>query len=164
MYELLKVVNKRVAGFAAFVILIACAMQALTAVLYIAPLIVLQGGSSLSAFTTEQLQALAAAFLKVNAYAFDAHVAFFGLWCVLTGYLIFKSTFLPRIIGVLLSLSGFAWMLYIAPEIAVPTFPIIGAVSALGEVPLEFWLIFKSVNEARWREQAGARSGSLAAS
>lgn len=69
MFDLLKVVNMRLALYATFITLIGCAMQAVTSLLYIAPLVLLQGGSSLSAFTTEQLQALAAAILKLNAHA-----------------------------------------------------------------------------------------------
>src|SRR5271169_7241819 len=59
MYVLLKPVNRSLSRLAAFVILVGCAIQALTGLLYLAPLIILQGGSSLSAFTPEQLQALA---------------------------------------------------------------------------------------------------------
>lgn len=158
MYDLLKPVNKRIAQFAMLVILMGIAMQAVTALLYIAPLLVLQGGSSFSAFTTEQLQALASAFLKLGAYAFDIHVAYFGLWCVLTGYLIFKSTFLPRILGILLAIAGFGWLMYLSPPFALPLFPVIGVLSAIGEIPLELWLIVKSVNEQRWKEQASAAS------
>jgi Domain of unknown function (DUF4386) len=96
MYDVLKPVTRRVAQFALLVMLMGCVMQGVTALLYIAPLLVLQGGASLSAVTTGQLQSLAATFLKLNAYAFDIHTVYFGLWCVLTGFLIFKSTFLPR--------------------------------------------------------------------
>jgi hypothetical protein len=103
MYELLKPVNRNLSLLAAFVILVGCAIQALTSLLYLAPLLILRGGSSLSTFTAEQLQALALMFLKLNAYAFDIYLVFFGLWCVLIGYLIFKSTFLPRVLGVLLA-------------------------------------------------------------
>src|ERR1700737_178904 len=71
MYELLKPVNRSISLLAAFVILVGCAIQAFTSLLYVAPLLILQGGSSLCAFTPEQLQALALMFLKLNAYAFD---------------------------------------------------------------------------------------------
>src|ERR1700687_6105343 len=59
MYELLKVVNRSLSLLAAFVILVGCAIQPLPSLLYLAPLIVLTGGSSANAFTTAQLQALA---------------------------------------------------------------------------------------------------------
>ncbi len=74
MYELLKPVNRSLSLLAAFVILVGCAIQAFTSLLYLAPLLILQGGSSLSAFTPEQLQALALMFLKLNAYAFNIEV------------------------------------------------------------------------------------------
>ncbi|MGI9102219.1 MAG: DUF4386 domain-containing protein [Terriglobales bacterium] len=74
------------------------------------------------------------------------HTAFFGFWCVLIGYLIYKSTFLPRILGVLFALAGAGWMLYLSPPFALSLFPFIAALSAIGEVPLELWLMVKGVN------------------
>ena len=158
MYELLKPVNKSLSLLAAFFVLVCCAMQALTSLFYLAPLLILQGGSSLSAFTMEQLQSLALMFLKLNQYSYNIDLVFFGLWCVLTGYLIFRSTFLPRILGVLLAISGLGWVIYLYPPLAYHLFiPYIASASALGEIPLEFWLIVKGVNVQRWKEQAQAR-------
>jgi len=84
-YELFKPVNRSVSLFAVFVILVCCAIQAITALLYIAPLLILQGGSSLSGFTPGQLQGLAMVFIRLNSYAFNLDLVFFGLWCALTG-------------------------------------------------------------------------------
>jgi Domain of unknown function (DUF4386) len=160
MYVLLKPVNRSLSLLAAFFILVGCAIQALTSLLYLAPLVILQSGSSLSAFTAEQLRALALMFLTLNAYAFNIDLVFFGLWCILTGYLIFKSTFLPRILGVLLAISGLAFVTYLYPPLAYYLFlPYIAAASALGEIPLELWLIVMGVNVERWREQASAARG-----
>ena len=157
MYELLKPVNKSLSLLAAFIILVGCAIQTLTSFLYLTPLLILKGGSSLSAFTPEQLQALALMFLKLNAYAFNIDLVFFGLWCVLTGYLIYRSAFLPRILGVLLSISGLGFLTYIYPPLAYRLFfPYIAVASALGEIPLELWLIVMGVNAQRWKEQASA--------
>lgn len=156
MYELLRPVNKSVSSLAAFVILVGCGIQAVSGLLYLAPLLILQGGSSLSAFTAQQVQALALMFLKLNAYAFDTYLAFFGFWCILIGYLIFKSTFLPRVLGVLLTISGLGWAIFLVPPVAHRLFPVIAAASALGELPLELWLIVMGVNAQRWKEQACA--------
>jgi hypothetical protein len=157
MYELLKPVNKSLSLLAAFVILVGCAIQALASLLYLAPLLILQGGNSVSAFTPEQLQALALLFLKLNQYAFNIDLVFYGIWCVLTGYLIFKSTFLPRILGVLLAIGGLGYMTYLYPPLAYYLFvPYIAAAAALGEIPLELWLIVRGVNGQRWKEQASA--------
>ncbi|HYL11317.1 MAG TPA: DUF4386 domain-containing protein [Candidatus Acidoferrales bacterium] len=157
LYELLKPVNRTLSLLAAFVILVGSAIQALTGLLYLAPLLILQGGSSMSAFTTAQLQALASMFLKLNAYALNVHLVFFGFCCLLFGYLIFRSTFLPRVLGVLFAISGLGWVTYLYPPLAYYLFfPYIAAASALGEVPLELWLIVMGVNAQRWREQASA--------
>src|ERR1700733_749911 len=157
MYELLKPVNKSLSLLAAFVILVGCAIQALVSLLYLAPLLILQGGSSVSAFTPEQLQALALLFLKLNQYAFNIDLVFYGIWCVLTGYLIFKSTFLPRILGVLLAIGGLGYVTFLYPPLATYLFvPYIAAAAALGEIPLELWLIVRGVNGQRWKEQASA--------
>jgi Domain of unknown function (DUF4386) len=155
-YDLFKPVNRSVSLLAMFVILVGCAMQALTSLLYLAPLLILQGGSSLSAFTPHQLQALALVFLKLNAQAFDIYLVFFGLWCVLIGSLIFRSTFLPRILGVLLAIDGWGWMLYLSPPLAQHLFPFIAVASGLAEIPLMLWLLVVGVNAERWKEQASA--------
>ena len=155
-YELFKAVNRSLSLFAAFVILVGCAIQALAILFYAAPLLVLGGGSSLSAFTGAQLQALALLFLKLNGQAYDIYLVFFGLWCVLIGYLIFKSTFLPRILGALMAISGLGWVTFLSPPLAHHLFPFIAGASALGEIPLAVWLIVKGVNDQRWKEQASA--------
>ena len=156
MYELLNPVNRSLSRLAAFVILVGCAIQAVTSLLYLAPLIILQGGSSLRAFTPEQLQALALVFLRLNEYAFQIYLVFFGAWCLLIGYLIFRSTFLPRVLGTLLAISGLGWVIYLYPPLAHRVYPFIAAASALGEIPLELWLIVMGVNAQRWKEQATA--------
>jgi len=162
-YKLFEPVNKGVSLLAAFVGLVVCAMQALTGLLYLAPLLILQGGSSLSAFTEPQLQALALIFLKLNSYAFDVDLVFFGLWCTLTGYLIIRSAFLPRILGILLAIDGLGWMLYVYPPLAYHLFPFIAAASALAEFPLQLWLIVFGVNSQRWNEQTSAANQSRTA-
>jgi hypothetical protein len=136
LYELLRPANRRVSLFALIIMIVGCAVQAVTAVLYLSPLLILDAGKALDAFTADQLQALSYAFLRINAYAFDAYLVFFGLWCALIGFLIFRSTFMPRILGVLLAISGVGWMVYLAPPIANHIFfPYITGASAVGEIP-----------------------------
>lgn len=156
-YELLKPVNRRLARFALLVLLVASAVQAVTAVLYAGPMLILNSGNSLSAFTGPQLQALAYTLIRLNGYAFDTQLLLFGLWCAVTGFLIFRSTFMPRILGVLLMIAGLGWLMFLVPPLAVRLYmPYIAGASALGEIPVEFWLIVMAVNAARWRQQAVA--------
>lgn len=153
-YELFQPVSRRIARLAAFVILVGCAIQALTCVLYVAPLAVLRSPQSLSAFTAEQLQALALALFKINGQAFDTYLIFFGLWCILNGYLIFKSTFMPKVLGILLAISGLGWATFLCPPFAHHVFRYVAIASALGEIPLQLWLLIMGVNSERWEAQA----------
>jgi len=154
LYDLLKPVNRRVSLFAAFVMLVGCSLLALASLLYLGSLFVLQSGPSLSAFTAGQLEALAFVFVRLSSYALDIFSVFFGFWLVLIAFLIFKSTFLPRILGILLAIAGLAWMVYLVPPVAVQLFTFIASASAIGEVPLELWLIVMAVDEQKWKEQA----------
>ena len=112
-YELFKPVNRSLSLLAVFVSLVAIAMQAFTGLFQIAPVVALQGRGSLSAFTTEQLQAFTLMFFKLNAETFYMYLVFFGLWCTLIGYLIFKSTFMPRFLGVLEAVAGLCWLTFL---------------------------------------------------
>jgi hypothetical protein len=153
-YQLFRPVNRSVSLCALLVILVGCTIQALTALLYLAPLLVLTAGSSLSALTEQQLQALAYLFLKLNGLAMDTNLVFFGLWCVLTGYLIFRSTFMPRILGVLLAIDGLGWMTYMWPPLGRYLFLPIAIACGLAEIPLQLWLLIFGVNNERWKAQA----------
>lgn len=155
LYELLKVVNRRLSVFALLVIIVGCAIQAVASVLYLGPMLVLSVGGPLSAFTAEQLRALAFVFIRFQGDAFNTYLVFFGLWCLLTGFLIFRSSFLPRILGILLAISGLGWLMFFYPPLANRLFmPYIAGASAIGEIPLELWLIVAGVNSERWMVQA----------
>src|SRR5579859_1534745 len=153
-FDLFKPVSRNISILAAFVMLVGCAVQAVTSLLYFAPLLILGEGSSLSAFTAEQSQALTLFFLKLNGEAFDLYLIFFGFWCILTGYLIFRSAFLPRILGVLLAIDGLGWMIFLSPPLAIALFPFIAIASGVSELPLMVWLLVRGVNAQRWSEQA----------
>ena len=153
--DLLKPVNKSVASLAMNVVVVACAIQALTCLLYLSPLVVLQIGDR-GGFTAEQLQSLAVFFFRLNAGAFNIYLVFFGLWCTLTGYLILRSSFLPRILGALLAVDGAGWTTFLVPPWGSHLFPAIAAVSAIAEYSLIFWLLARGVNTELWRKQADA--------
>lgn len=157
IYELFKPVSRRISLFALLVILVGCAIQALTVVFYLAPMLILNAGNSLAALSPDQLHTLAYVFVRLNGYTFNTYLVFFGLWCFLTGTLIFRSTFMPRILGVLLCISGIGWMMYLVPPVAIPLFiPYLAGASAIGEIPVMLWLLIMAVNAEKWRAQAAA--------
>jgi hypothetical protein len=155
-YELFKPVNRSASLAAAFFSLVGCAIGALSSVFYLAPLAVLGGAQYLSVFKLEQLQALALMFLKLNAQSYQIGLVFFGFYCLLIGYLIFRSNFLPRILGALMAFGGLGWLTFLSPPLANALSPYILAPGILGEGALTLWLLVKGVNVQRWNEQASA--------
>jgi hypothetical protein len=81
-------------------------------------------------------------------------LVFFGFYCLLIGYLIFRSTFLPRILGVLMMFASLGWLTFLAPPLANSLSPYNLAPGVLGEGLLTLWLIVMGVNAERWKEQA----------
>src|SRR5213083_2714839 len=109
-YDLLKPAGRSVSLVAAFLGLAGCVIKTLSRLFYIAPLLVLGGAHYLSVFNAGQLQALALLFLRVNSVGAGIALVFFGFHAPLIGYLILRSTFLPRILGVLGILGGLCWL------------------------------------------------------
>ena len=155
-YDLFKPVNRSVSLTAAFFSVVGCALGALSGVFQLAPLAVLGGAQYLSVFTVEQLQALALLLLKLQAHAYNIGLVFFGFYCILIGYLIFRSLFLPRILGALMVFAGLGWLTFLSPPLANHLSPYILAPGILGEGSLTLWLLVIGVNAQRWKEQAGA--------
>ena len=155
-YDLFKPVNRSLSLCAAFFSLVGCAIQAVSSVFFLAPLVVLGGVPYLNVFKVEQLRALALLFFEFYGQAYNIGFVFFGFYCFLIGYLIFKSTFLPRIVGVLMACAGLAWLTFLSPPLANYLSPYNLAVGALAELSLTLWLLVMGVNVERWREQASA--------
>jgi hypothetical protein len=153
-YELLKPAGRSVSLLAAFFGLTGCVIKTLSRLFFIAPLFILGGAHYLSVFSTEQLQALALLFLKVNEHGAAIALVFFGFYALLTGYLIIRSTFLPRILGVLSVLGGLGWLTFLYPPLGYRLFPYIAAFGLLGAASLIFWLLVFGVNEQRWKERS----------
>ena len=104
---------------------------------------------------------MALAALRLYEQAFLIAMVFFGLQCVLVGCLIVRSTFLPRILGVLLALGGLSYVIsslasFLAPAFGARLAPFIVPAAILGEGSLTLWLLLMGVNAQRWNEQASA--------
>ena len=158
-YDLFKPVNRSLSLLAAFFSLVGCAVQACGSLFQLAPLIVLGGSQYLNVFKVEQLQALALLFLKLHAQGSNTELVFFAFYDLLIGCLIFRSAFLPRILGVLMALAGLGWLSALFPPLAATLSPYIEILGFLAEVALMLWLLVKGVNVQRWREQASATEG-----
>jgi hypothetical protein len=83
----------------------------------------------------------------------ERFLVFFGFYCVLIGYLIFRSTFLLRIIGALMAFAGLGYLTFLSTPLAEYLSPYNLAPAALGEGSLMLWLLVMGVNVQRWKEQ-----------
>ena len=90
--------------------------------------------------------------LLVRAAAYINPLVFFGFYCLLIGYLIFRSTFLPQILGVLMAFAGLGWLTFLSSPLANYLFPYNMVPGLLGEGSLTLWLLVVGVNEQKWKE------------
>lgn len=158
-YDLFKVVNRSAAALVAFFTLVATAIEAANSLNYFAPLVLLGTEKHLSALKPEQLQALAYMFLELHAIGFNVAVVFFAFYDLLIGCLVFRSTFLPKIIGVLMTVGGLCYLtnsfaIFFAPRFAAHLFPYIQMPSGVAELSLCLWLLVIGVNVPRWKQRA----------
>lgn len=155
-YDLLKPAGRSVSLLAAFLGFTGCVIKTSGRLFFIAPLLLLGGANYLSVFNVEQLQALALLFLKVNDHAAAIAMVFFGFYALLKGYLIVRSTFLPRILGVLSVFAGLGLLTFLYQPLGYRLFPYIAALGLLAAAPQILWLLVFGVNEQRSKEQASA--------
>lgn len=162
-YELFKVVNKRVTLLAVFFSLVGTAIESMDLLNHFSPLIFLQGIQNLRTDPgSMQIQAYLA--LTQQSIGFAIALTYFGGFCLSLGYLIYKSDFMPRVIGILLAIEGIAYFansftLFLAPQHASFVFSLL-MVSALAEMILCLWLLFMGVNTERWEHQKGLKVSS----
>lgn len=161
LYELLKPVGATVSLLAAVFRLVLVAIAAFKTLLHIAPLYFLSGAEYMNAFTPAQLQALSYTALRLHGEVYDVSLFFFGIHCLLIGWLIVRATFLPRIFGWLLAFAGACYIFNtlagaLTPNFASTFFPWIMLPALPAEGGLTLWLLVMGVNAEKWRAQAGA--------
>lgn len=163
---LLKPVSRELAWLAAFFNLVSIGLEGATTLYLLEALFPLGNAGYLKAFAPEQLYAMASLSLKSHSYGFGVSLIFFGCFCLVIGHLIFRSSYLPKAVGVLMQIAGLSYLtnsfaLVLAPTFANRLFPAILLPAFIGEVSLCFWLLVKGVNVAKWEEKAsvGRASG-----
>ena len=165
-YDLFKVVNRRLSLMVLFFLLVGTAIEGASLLNQFAPLLLLQGGQSLSGLTAEQIQAQMSLSLALQPIGYSIAQVFYVGYLLLAGYLIFRSTFLPQAVGVLLAIGGVCYLIYSFADILAPTFaahlvPYIQLPSGIGELSLCLWLLVMGVSIQQWTEKANAAEASL---
>jgi hypothetical protein len=165
-FVLLRPVSRDLALLAVFFNLVSVAIEAAVQLYLLGALFPLGKAEYLRAFEPEQLYALASLSVKSHGYGFGVALIFFGCVCLIDGYLIFRSGYFPKTIGVLMAIAGLSYLtnsfsLILAPTFANRIFPAILVPAFVGEASLCLWLLVKGVNVPKWKEQASAAGASI---
>ncbi|MBV9382097.1 MAG: DUF4386 domain-containing protein [Streptosporangiaceae bacterium] len=160
-YDLLKVVNRRLALLDVFFTLVATSVEAAGLLGEFTPVVLLGNRHYASVLPPAQLHALAYLPGDLSTIDYSIYGVFYGFDILCVAYLVFRSTFLPRAIGVLLAIDTLAYLTdgftdFLAPGFAAHLVPWIGLPTIIGEGSLCLWLLVVGVDVQRWKERASA--------
>jgi hypothetical protein len=159
LYVLLRPVSRTLSLVAAFARLAMTIIQGINLLAYFAVLLLLSGAAYLTVFTPAQLDALALLSLDGHQYGVYIWEAFFGFHLAVLGYLIYKSGYFPRILGVLMVFAALGYLTHsygswLYPSYAETLASVVGITAIIGELPFFLWLAIKGVNVQRYNERA----------
>jgi hypothetical protein len=157
LYVLLRPVSKNLALLAVFFNIVEFPIEAVSKLGLFAALFLSGNADYLKAFEPHQLHALVKISLKLHDYGFGIDLVFFGCACLVYGYLLFKSGYFPRALGVLMAIAGLSYLvnsftLILAPAYAGTIFLVL-VLALIGELSLCLWLMVKGVNLTKWNEK-----------
>lgn len=155
LYDLLKPVDRSIAfAAAAFRIAFDVGLAGAT-VFHFAPLYLIKVPPYAAAFSAAQVQNLAYGMLQIHNLGYNLFLIFFAAHLLLVGYLIIRSTYLPRLLGILLLVTGLCYLansiLHLAfPDVATSFYLLLPGL--ISEFALAGWLLIRGVNIVEWRE------------
>ena len=155
-YILLRPVNANLALLAAFFRFAEAIIGTTIVTLHAAPIVLLNGSAYFKSLDAQTLQSLAILAIKLYDYGFGIALVSFGFHCLLLGYLIYRSTYLPKTLGALLAIAGVCYVLnsfalVVAPAAANYTFIAMLISGFPAELGLCLWLIVFGVNVTKWK-------------
>jgi hypothetical protein len=167
LYVLLRPVNRNIALLALLFDLVAMSVFVANKLNLMLPMFLLGDAKYLEAFTPEQLQALSYVAVRAHGYGFGIGLIFFGCECIVLGWLIFRSGYLPKFLGMLMPIAGVCYLinsfaLILAPKLADAMFPAILLPCLIAELSLCLWLLIKGVDLPKWNERMRAMPTSAA--
>jgi len=151
LYRLLKVVDQDLALLFLLLNLVGVSIKCVSLLCELAAMLLLSGAEPLKTFQADQLHSLAILFLDLYKNGFMIANIFFGAWLFPLGYLVYKSGFLPKLLGILLLIDGVAILLWFFQSIFFPAYEFISypllAESFIAEASLCLWLLIKGVRQ-----------------
>jgi hypothetical protein len=157
LYVLLKPINKRLALLAVFFNLIQTAVLVANTLNLVMPMLLLGDGNYLRVFESDQLYALAYLFVEAYDYGAIIGLIFFGFACLVYGYLLFKSGYFPKPLGVLMTIAGLSYLTNSLTHILVPAYAekigMVLVLALIGELSFCLWLLMKGVNAPEWEKR-----------
>ncbi|MEJ2287686.1 MAG: DUF4386 domain-containing protein [Deinococcales bacterium] len=155
LYRVLEPIGRFHARAMVAFVLVAVTITCLNMLNQFAALYLLSGGNHLAVFDAGQLDALVLSFLDLHQAGYLIAQVFFGLWLLPLGYLIVRSGFIPRVIGVLLMIACFGYLTDVATFFLAPGFGVsVSEFTFVGELLLMIWLLVRGVDAAAWNERA----------
>ena len=154
LYKLLKPVNRNIAVLMVVLVLVGIPIAMLNDLNQIAALLLSSGADYSAVFSADQSNAQVMFYLDLYESGLRIAYIFWGLWLFPLGYLVFKSGFLPKILGVLLIIAGFGYLFEFVTYFLFPDLEIsIRMFTFWGEVFFALWLLIKGVNVEQWERR-----------
>jgi hypothetical protein len=153
IYFLFKRVNKFLLQLALIFVVIQTAIIAVNLLNQISPLLVLSNNAYLNTFQPNQLATLSQLSLNIQAAGYAIGLIFFGVYCLLVGYVVFKSKMVPKFLGILYIISGIGYLInsftmLLSKGFANPIFTYVAIPIFIGEVSFCLWLLIKGVDNS----------------
>lgn len=158
LYHLFKPVNKTLSQIAAFSRLAMTTMIGMNLLNKLIVMHLLSSPDYSAVFTTEQLHALVNLFMTAFGFGSLIWGIFFGLHLLVIAYLIFNSSYFPKLLGILFAFASFGYLIHSFGHFLLPQFETFYTVVVLATVPAElafaFWLLIRGVNVKQWKKRA----------
>jgi hypothetical protein len=159
LYVLFRPVNRALSLASTFARFGQAMLQAVNLLTAVPALLLLGGAGYLTAFAPDQLNALVLLFMDVNAFVIIIWGLIFGVHLVLMGYLVLRSGFLPKFLGILLLIGAAGYLLQsyghiLAPQLDATLAMVVLVMTIPSELAFTLWLLLKGVNAERWEERA----------
>jgi hypothetical protein len=154
IYHFFKKSNKIILQIALALVIIQTAIIAVNLLNQITPLLLLGNDTYLTTFQTNQLATLSLLSLNIQAQGYGIGLVFFGFYCILVGYVIFKTNAIPKIIGVAYALAGLCYLInsftmFLSKGFVNPHFVYLAIPIFIGELSLCMWLLIKGIDTTK---------------